>query len=282
MSKLVSIVIPIYKNKPDEYEFTSLMQCINVLNNYDFSIVCPINLETDYYENLFTAHNINFNIQRFDETYFESIYGYNLLMLNLDFYERFKEYEFILIYQLDAYVFKDELKYWCSLNYDYIGAPWIEYLPSDPYVMSKYEKVGNGGFSLRRVSVFIERLNYKFPLKSLGRLWKDYAVYGKFQRIIKIPIIFIRALGYRNTMMHFSHKIIANEDAFWCVFLENTKHRLNIPDMNTASKFSVEIGAKWFYEENDSELPFGCHAWHKHEYDFWKSFIPVNETSTYE
>ncbi|MFR6542216.1 MAG: DUF5672 family protein [Butyricimonas virosa] len=26
---------------------------------------------------------------------------------------------------IDAFVFRDELTYWCTLNYDYIGAPWL-------------------------------------------------------------------------------------------------------------------------------------------------------------
>ena len=31
----------------------------------------------------------------------------------------------MLIYQLDAFVFQDDLAYWCQQNYDYIGAPWL-------------------------------------------------------------------------------------------------------------------------------------------------------------
>jgi hypothetical protein len=47
-------------------------------------------------------------------------------MLSIDFYKRFRDYKFILIYQLDAYVFRDELEYWCEQDYDFIGAPLIE------------------------------------------------------------------------------------------------------------------------------------------------------------
>lgn len=32
-----------------------------------------------------------------------------------------------MIYQLDAWVFNDELSSWCSLGYDYIGAPFFPY-----------------------------------------------------------------------------------------------------------------------------------------------------------
>ena len=272
MNKLVTITIPIYKREPDKYELISLMQCIKILNKYDFAIVCPQNLNVVYYENLLKLHNINYSIQQFDNSYFESIDAYNLLMLNLEFYDRFKTYQHILIYQLDAYVFKDELKYWCSLDYDYIGAPWIRYQPYGTDLILK--KVGNGGLSLRRTQVFIDRLNYQYPLKSLKRIWKDYGSYAPFQKALRIPIMLFRALGYKNTMRYFSRKVIVNEDAFWCVFLENTKHKLNLPDIDTAAKFSVETGAKQFYESNQSTLPFGCHAWQKQESNFWRNFIP--------
>ena len=272
MSKLVTITIPIYKSEPDKYEIVSLLQCIKILNNYDIAIVCPQSLDSKYYENLFISHNINFSFQRFEDKYFKGIDEYSLLMLNLEFYNRFKEYQYILIYQLDAYVFKDELKYWCGLNYDYIGAPWIRYQPYGTNTILK--RVGNGGLSLRRTQIFIERLSYRYPVKSFKRIWKDYGSYNPIQRIIRLPIMLYRALGYRNTMKYFSRKIFVNEDAFWCVFLENTKHKLNLPDIDTAAKFSVETGAKQFYEKNQSTLPFGCHAWQKQESDFWKNFIP--------
>jgi len=44
-------------------------------------------------------------------------------MMSPAFYDAFKAFDYILIYQLDAFVFRDELEYFCSLGYDYIGAP---------------------------------------------------------------------------------------------------------------------------------------------------------------
>ncbi len=43
-------------------------------------------------------------------------------MMDNTFYKQFLNYEYILIYQLDAFVFKDELNY-CSQGIDYVGAP---------------------------------------------------------------------------------------------------------------------------------------------------------------
>ena len=56
----------------------------------------------------------------------QSVGTYNQMMVERDFYKRFVEYEYILIYQLDAFVFRDELEQFCDYGYDYIGAPWIK------------------------------------------------------------------------------------------------------------------------------------------------------------
>ena len=119
---LVKIVIPIYKTDLNVYETVSLNQVVDVLKNYTKIIIKPTNLDVkailDKYDN-------QFDVQDFDDDYFTDLVGYNRLMLSPEFYGRFEDSKYILIYQLDAFVFRDELAYWCSLNYDYIGAPWL-------------------------------------------------------------------------------------------------------------------------------------------------------------
>src|SRR5476651_1552466 len=119
MSNLVAVVIPIYKKKPDSNELMSLKQCLSVLKNYPIIFLGPANLDTTVYQKL--CNSTPFKMITFDEFYFGSIDGYNQLMLSPGFYKSFLDYKFILIYQLDAYVFKDELTYWCNQNYDFIG-----------------------------------------------------------------------------------------------------------------------------------------------------------------
>jgi len=271
---LVNIVIPVYKSIPDKYELVSLMQSIKILSSYDFSIVCPKNLNTEYYENLFITNNINYSVQRFEDKYFKGLDGYNSLMLNIHFYERYKDYKYILIYQLDAYVFRDELEYWCSLGYDYIGAPWPENFPFLSGDNLMFFKVGNGGFSLRRTQAFIDRINYCFPLKSTKRIWREFNEFSAFQKIFRLPIIIAKILGYKNTMNYYIKHTPHFEDIFWCIFMEETKKPLKIPCVEIASKFSMEMGAKQLYQENN-KLPFGCHAWLKWDFDFWKDFIKI-------
>ena len=109
--------------------------------------------------------------ENFDDAFFTDIHAYNTLMLSPEFYERFTAYRYILIAQLDTYIFRDELQAWCARGYDYVGAPWIV---RDIYrhplmrlcsaIKKRYceatgkpnsqvtgNKVGNGGLSLRKV-----------------------------------------------------------------------------------------------------------------------------------
>jgi hypothetical protein len=60
----------------------------------------------------------------------------------------------MLIYQLDCWAFADDLDYFISTGYDYIGAPWIS-IDTEKNT-AKILKCGNGGFSLRRIDKFIE------------------------------------------------------------------------------------------------------------------------------
>jgi hypothetical protein len=83
-------------------------------------LVQPEGLENDY----ITKKYSNISVESFPKRYFENIEGYNELLLSASFYERFLDTKYILIYQLDAFVFKDELQEWCDKGYDYI-APWI-------------------------------------------------------------------------------------------------------------------------------------------------------------
>ena len=78
-------------------------------------------------------------------------------MLDVELYRSFSSYAYMLVYQLDAFVFNDRLLEFCSMGYDYIGSPmrrtdsWRDIGCS----------VGNGGFSLRKISSMLRVLRRK-------------------------------------------------------------------------------------------------------------------------
>lgn len=149
-NRQVAVLIPIYKKQLTDLENISLVQAIRILSAYDIYFFMPKSLSID--------NSYEVQIQRFPDHYFNSICSYNCLMLSVEFYERFIDYEYILIYQLDAFVFSDKLQIFCCMGYDYIGAPWIDgsFYYKDSQHMIWY--VGNGGLSLRRVDSFIKIL----------------------------------------------------------------------------------------------------------------------------
>ena len=73
------------------------------------------------------------------------------MILSADFYKHFTAWKYILILQLDVYIFgtADDLKNFVAMDKTYIGAPWTkEYAYS---IGIPEEKCGNGGLSLRKV-----------------------------------------------------------------------------------------------------------------------------------
>ena len=105
------VTIPVYKPKYSEYEKISLIQCCKILNKHLFSFICPNDLDINNYEKILKQYKINYQIERFPPEYFTSVEKYSELLLDSTFYRRFSHYEYILTYQLDAFVFRDELEY---------------------------------------------------------------------------------------------------------------------------------------------------------------------------
>lgn len=251
--QLVTIVVPIYKQSITEYEEISFKQLFKILGKHEITIIKPTSLDLNQMLNNYPTCKI----ESFSDHYFAGIAGYNKLMMSEEFYQRFHSYEYILIYQLDAYVFKDELIDWCKKDYDYIGAPWLlrpiynfPLLKLTSWIKRKYceithtpnsqitrFKVGNGGLSLRKVS------------SHLNAVRKLHPVIKKF-------------LSIRHHL--------TNEDVFFSI--EVNKHGLgfNYPSWQEALKFSFDKYPSLCYELNNNQLPFGCHSWYKRKMKkFW-------------
>jgi hypothetical protein len=257
MEKSVKIIIPIYKTYFGELEEKSFLQCVKVLRNYQIVLVQPEGLENDY----ITKKHSNISVESFPKRYFENIEGYNELLLSDFFYERFLDTNYILIYQLDAFVFKDELLEWCYKGYDYIGAPWIaspkntlwsKYFSKVAQIFrSKHKnereevffKVGNGGLSLRKTEshYLIAKQNKSYISDFLNAEVKQ---------------------------------IYAIEDVFWSLKAPKLDHNFKIPDYKEAVYFAIDRKPKIALALCNDQLPFGCHGINKHKViDFWKPIL---------
>ncbi len=109
----VCIIIPVYQDKISAYEQMAMDQCFRVLDAYDIIFVVPAQLQIFIAQHPYCMSG-QAKYMTFDDEFFADIPGYNKLMKSAVFYRSLLAYEFFLIYQLDAFVFKDELLYWCG------------------------------------------------------------------------------------------------------------------------------------------------------------------------
>ena len=264
------ILIPIYKTIIDTNELLSINQCIKVLYNHPISIFTYRDLDISNITELMKSVNITYWVEYFEKEYFENIAGYNRLMLSTGFYKRFKEYEFILIYQLDAWVFRDELEYWCNQDYDYIGAPWFEGWVNAGY-NSKITGAGNGGFSLRNVAKTIQLLNQNSLLLLLKNFFTHlYRSIFHF-KTYKSQINFISI-----TKLMFSKN--KNED-YYLVEKAKLSKRYKVAPPEVAMHFAFDANPERLYELTGERLPFGCHAWNRYAANFWGNHIPMESSN---
>lgn len=129
--KRASCAIVIHCHTPEllEMEKFSLDYSMAILGDRDYFFILPESIDAAYYSKNFKQASI----VRFADQYFKSREAYSQLYLSDMFYQHFAStHEFVLILQTDAIVFRDELDYWCSQPWDYIGAPWpTKILPPD-------------------------------------------------------------------------------------------------------------------------------------------------------
>jgi len=235
----VAIVIPLYSSSLSKNDIISLKRCNNLFSDYDKIVVTHKNLDLSNYEEYLSFKRIEI----FETKYFLNVRAYSNLMLNKDFYYRFLDYTYILIYQTDAYVFRNELDLWCSHDYTYVGAPWVNLrwfdekfpkLSKLTFIKHFIRKVGNGGLSLRKVRSF-------------------YYFTKKYNWILK--------------NIYFQEDIVLSN---LCPLLSTFK----TPSVDEATKFSFDETPEELYVLNNHSLPFGCHGWNTKNEKFWSKFIP--------
>lgn len=241
----VVVLVPIYKPQPEPLEIYSMDTSIAALAGREIAFIGPAGMDIAVYERRYPG----LGFLAFDPGHFASVPGYNRLLLDPAFYERFAaRHEFMLILQTDAVVLSDDLDHWCAQPFDYIGAPWpvpVELLVSlDRFSGSNGRRiratVGNGGLSLRRLAKCAGLL-YEFPQ----------------------AIDYFRRSG-------------SSEDLYFSL-LGQLSSDFVLPNEITASRFAMELRPSYYFDINGGRNPMGGHAWWKYEPPFWQSRLPASE-----
>jgi hypothetical protein len=260
----VAVIIPIYKSTPDKQDVAAITQCQKILGSYPVVFVCAEDFATDAYLSLIPGASI----ERFKKHYFENVNGYNKLMLSLEFYQRFSKYEYILIYQTDAWVFRDELKVWCSKGYDYIGAP-VHKFRLDNFTPEIEIATLNGGFSIRKTASCIRLL------KSFHFIYKFGDILNANQKQAGSIVGFFKAVSFYlrgNNTYHHLNKYDRNEDYFFALIAPAKDSRFKVAPPEESAYFSFDKMPELSFEMTNHKLPFGAHAIEKYMY-FWKDKI---------
>jgi hypothetical protein len=240
MSQSCAVVIPIYRSILEPLEEFSLNYSVERLIGRDLFFAAPDGLDLSYYLQRYPG----IAVVRFDDEYFTSIKGYNRLLLNPAFYERFSSHEFMLILQTDAILLRDELDEWCALPYDYVGAPWPDgleiFLNLDVFAGNLGKKVkthvGNGGLSLRRNAKCISLL----------------------AEFVQATQVFLNSGS--------------SEDIFFGLFGSQSKNFL-MPNERVAARFSLELQPEVYFAMNQRHPPMGGHAWWRYNMAFWVGLL---------
>ena len=228
--KEIIIVVPRYSVDMTITERVSFYQVKKVLGYYPLMFIAPEKLRP-------VIEQENEQAEYFDDSNFESVVTYSKLLLSPEFYKRFSRYRYMLLYQLDAFVFSDKLLDFCSLGYSYIGAPVPRIFWRDIG-----QRVGNGGLSLRKISDCIKVTEKKEEIFESSGLMKSF-----------IPC----------------------EDKFFGYCGKHKMLGFSIPNVDIAERFSIEYDvARSWSRISINNLPFGCHAWSKPQYfELWKPYI---------
>lgn len=249
MKKCV-IIVPIYKYNLYDFEILSLKRIIDLYSNKDFCdifFLCPeenINLDK-----IFIDNNIDIEYYHyccFPNFYFQSVHSYNELMCMRNFYKMFLDmnYEYMLIYQLDAYIFDDQLEYWMNKDYDFLGGFMVNpFIQIDDYIQSylyphldklfntdeftknnnEYKLLMNGGLSLRKIKTI-----YDFLVQTDLLLYVKHTVDNQFY--------------------------LAEDCIYSLLFGQNV-----LPSDSFKFAFSGMANLSFQYMLNDWKYPFGIH-----------------------
>lgn len=255
LRSLVRVAVPVYRELTSDEE-ASLRNNVRVLSARPFVVLHPENIAPPA-----CCGVLNLETRAVGEEWLgrrNGIAGYNRMMLSEAFYALFADAEYLLVCHTDAWIFKDELDFWCRKGYDCVAAPWLRRPCYDLPVVKQYVqwresmakrkgrisrqvlygRIGNGGLSLRRVETFRQA-----------------------------------CVTYHAEAEHFlaQRHHLYNEDVFWATVPQD--FRYPVPD--EALRFSIDTHPAYALRRLQGALPFGCHSWSKPRMRrAWRGIIP--------
>lgn len=259
--KKVAVVIPFYKPSLSQDEEVSLLHLSHFLGPYDKFLALPKEIRKT------TFYIPKSKIIHFPSEYFTNVSKYCEMLNSKFFYQAFKNYEYILIYQLDALVFKDALLYWCNKGYDFIGSPLFNDRVGRLSKPKRLNSEGcNGGLSLRRVNKFIK------IIESLEKTTRRSSEDPRIRKRWFLNAV-LTGKSHKKWLDAPARDYPFNEDGFWSFEARKYDPSFKVASLKDALRFGFERFPRRCFKLNDNKLPFGCHAWAKYDREFWEPYL---------
>jgi hypothetical protein len=264
LNKVIVLIVAHQEFVSQEQE-KSILRCYEIFNGLNIQFICPEGLNVREYKKLVPDTKVDFIDPIWQRTYF----NFNRLKIEKFLYDRYQHYEYILFYEPDAYVFRNDLDSWIAKGYHNIGAPWFSIKTGELEANS-----GNGGFCLRNVGAALETLESNTMLFLPALVW-NMVKELPFRYWWKYKFILIRLLF---PVFQRSQKFIARypfyEDKFWAKIAPVINKDFKVCPGKEALKFAFDAHPGKMYEMNDRQLPMGAHGWFRKErISFWKEHI---------
>lgn len=269
-TKRVAIMVPLPSPQLSEDDEVSMRHLRKFLDHYDKFLLIPEGMEVQME---------GFEVKELDRKHFGSAANHNRMLYRTDFWEKFADYEYVLMYHLDALVFSDQLEKWCGRGVDYIGSPFLR-CDDAPWV--RVERVGNGGFALYRVSSVLKVLWGRYleePSKYFeDHCWKLIELQRKMLKPIRAAVpswLKGRATAsLRGQLKKMDHTEV-NERGNDLFFSDRAKHyypEFKVASLEQGLEFSFEMEPRRCLERSGGRMPFGCHAFGRYDREFWEEY----------
>jgi hypothetical protein len=258
----LGVVVPVYRTPLSDDERVSMRHLEHFLPEAEKTLVMPETLDFG---------RQGYREERFVPAYFDGLAAYNRFMLSKDFYARFAEYDYILVYQLDAIILSSDIERFLALGVDFLGAPWIAYDGGGaPYLTG----VGNGGFSLRRVSAFRRLVESRVPTSTPRDYYRRiYSGAPVGRRLVGLCKAGLKGLGVRNTIRSAIARPFGPEDEFIAAHAESYSPGFALGSIDHALAFAFEREPRFCLKRASGHMPLGAHAWGRYDRSFWEPYL---------
>lgn len=269
------VLVPTHLERLDDELAAILRHNATELQGYVLEVILPETCSPSWYEAFFAEHDIAGSVRLVAAHYFGSPAAVNKMGTDPAFYRLYRDYEYMLICHLDAWIFRDRLTFWMDAGYDFIGAPLFLPPSGRTHFLQRMAPFGgNGGLSLRRVDSCVRVLEKFKPGVGLRRIGQALWFLARNRRWGFIRILFrlLRELArdWRGTCQKYN----IYEDVFFTVIAPLCGNRIAIPDSKTALTFACEVNYALLQKEVlRLASPLGIHGYDKYVYADYLGYV---------